>query len=167
MKVEVKYITKDSIVYSKPKVIKSIPVKEIEIQYLPDTNKVKLAQQYDKLVKLYLAKNIQSDSIKIDTLGYVKIIDTVNKNFVVGRKFIYRFKFPMFTKTITIPEPKHNQLYVGGGLQGGQTQLVNQFNVGLLLKTKSDQIYNVYTGLDTNGQVQVGLQAYWKIKLHK
>ena len=158
-------VTKNTVV-TKPTIVKSIPGKA-EINYIPDPNYSKLVLQYQSLVKDYIAKNVQRDSVKIDSIGYVHIEDTVSHNVVTGRKTSYSLKYPIVTKTITLPPLKTNQLYYGGGLQGGQTQLINQFNVGVLLKTKTDQIYNVYTGLDTNGQVQVGLQAYWKIKLKK
>lgn len=153
-------------VVTKPVLIKTIPGK-VSVQYIPDPEYKKLVIQYQELVKAYIAKNIHKDSIKIDSIGYVHIQDTVSKNLITGRKTFYSLKYPIITNTITLPVKKTNQLYYGGGLQGGQNQLINQFNAGVLLKTKSDQIYNVYTGLDTNGHVQVGLQAYWKIKLHK
>ena len=58
-------------------------------------------------------------------------------------------------------------MYVGGGLQGDQYSMINEFSTGLLLKTKQDQIFGLYTGIDNNGRIQYGLQSYWKIKLHK
>jgi hypothetical protein len=158
-------VTKNTVT-TKPVLVKTIPGKA-NPKYIPDPNYSKLLIQYQALVKAHIAKNIQRDSIKIDSIGYVHIEDTVSENVITGRKTSYLLKYPIITKTITLPPLRTNQLYYGGGLQGGQKQLINQFNVGLILKTKSDQIYNIYTGLDTDGQVQVGLQAYWKIKLHK
>ena len=163
---ETKWVTAKNTIITQPVVYKTIAGKP-GVQYIPDPNYAKLVLQYQALVKEHIAKNIQRDSIKIDSIGYVHIEDTVSHNVVTGRKISYLLRYPIVTKTITLPPAKTNQLYYGGGLQGGQTQLINQFNVGILLKTKTDQIYNIYTGFDTNGQVQIGLQAYWKIKLHK
>jgi hypothetical protein len=42
-----------------------------------------------------------------------------------------------------------------------------ELNLGLLLKNKKDQIYNIYGGVDTRGDYQIGVQSYWKIKLGK
>lgn len=157
-------VTKNTVI-TKPTLVKTIPGKP-ETNYIPDPNYSKLVLQYTKLVEEHIALNVYKDTIKIDSIGHVYINDTVSKNNISYRKVAWDLKYPIVTKTITLPPIRNNQLYVGGGIQGGQTQLLNQFNVGLLLKTKSDKVYNVYTGLNTNGQLQVGLQAYWKIKLN-
>ena len=158
-------VTKNTVV-TKPTLVKSIPGVPNTV-YTPNPNYDKLVLQYQALVNEHTTKNVYKDSVKIDSIGYVRIEDTVSYNLITGRKTSYSLKYPIVTKTITLPEKKTNQIYYGGGLQGGPDQLINQFNAGILLKTKSDQIYNVYTGLDTDGKVQVGLQAYWKIKLRK
>ena len=164
------WIIKDSTVYSKPQIIKTIPVDvsrdTIINHYIPDTNYQKLVLQYQDVVNQLLAKNIHSDSIRIDTNGYVKIIDTVQKNLIVGRSTKVDVKYPVIKETIIQPAPKVNQVYAGGQISG-QTggQVINGINAGLLLKNKRDQIYGVNVGLNTNGQVSYGLQSYWKIKL--
>ncbi len=148
-----------------PTVMKTVPGQGSK-EYLPDPNYEKLVLQYQELVKNYIAKNIHKDSIKIDSIGYVKIEDTVSHNLITGRKTSYSLKYPIITNTITLPPVRKNQLYYGGGLEyspvGGQ-----EFNAGILLKTKSDQIYSVYGGLNSNGSYQIGVQSFWKIKLHK
>jgi hypothetical protein len=167
-KATIKYIPVKGDVITLPGLIKTIPGKKEKI-YLPDPNYDKLVNQYNDLVKAYTAKNIQSNHIKIDSIGYIDILDTVSKNVIIGRKVRYDFKIPETTiiRTIKAPIEKHNELYYGGGLEGGITQLVNQFNIGLLLKTKQDNIYNLYGGIDLDGHPQIGLQLYWKIKLRK
>jgi hypothetical protein len=164
----VKYIPVKGATVTLPVVIKTIPGKT-EIKYKPDPNYHNLVIQYNDLVKAYTNKNIQRDSIKIDSIGYVKIEDTVSKNIVTGRKVSYSFKIPETTiiKTIREPYSPRNQLYVGAGLASNHNVLIDQFNAGVLLKTKSDHIYNLYTGIDTAGELQVGFQVYWKLKLKK
>lgn len=166
VKIDTVWMKHDSIIYSKPKivtVIKGIP----EIQYIPDPSYDKLVIQYKSLVDLCTAKNIYSDTLKIDSIGYVNVIDTISKNRIQGRRFKYNLKYPFITKTITLQAPPKTQVYIGGGLQGNQYNIINQFSAGLLLKTKKDNIYGLYTGIDNNGRIQYGLQSYWKIKLHK
>jgi len=153
-------------VVSQPTIIKTIPGKP-GTEYKPDPNYDKLVKQYQKIVEDYIAQNIHKDSIKIDSIGYINITDTVTKNKIIGRKTSYTLKYPVITNTITLPPEKHNQLYIGGGLQGDQNELLNQFNAGILFKNKKDQIYGIYTGIDTDGQVQFGLQSYWKISFRK
>ena len=154
----------DSVVYSSPKVIKTIPVKVVSKEYLPDPNYDKLVAQYQELVQKYLAKNIQKDSIKIDSIGFVKVTDTVQNNIVQNRKWEYNLKYPTIKETVIMPPKQVNQLYLGGGIRGNQTSLVNSLDLGLLYKNKKDQIYGVSVGINTNGQVIYGVQSYWKIK---
>jgi hypothetical protein len=166
VKIDTVWVTRDSIVYSKPKIItiiKGVP----EIQYVPDTSYTKLVIQYKSLVDLCTAKNVYSDTLKIDSIGYVNVKDTVSKNRIQGRSYNYNLKYPIITKTITVQAPPKTQVYIGGGLQGNPYNIVNQFSAGLLLKTKKDKIYGVYTGMSKDGRIQYGLQSYWKINFNK
>lgn len=155
---------KDSVIYTSPKVVQTIPVKIISEKYLPDPNYDKLVLQYQELVKLHLAKNIQKDSVRIDSIGFVKVIDTVQNNIVQNRKWEYNLKYPIIKETIIEPPKKVNQLYIGGGLQGNQYNIINSVNGGVLYKNKKDQIYGLSVGINTNGQIVYGVSSYWKIK---
>ena len=155
---------KDSVIYTSPKVVQTIPVKVVSEKYLPDPNYDKLVLQFQELVKLHLAKNIQKDSVKIDSIGFVKVTDTVQNNIVQNRKWEYNIKYPIVKETITQSPKKVNQLYIGGGLQGNQYNIINSINGGLLYKNKKDQIYGLSIGINTNGQLVYGVSSYWKIK---
>ena len=155
---------KDSVIYTSPKVVQTIPVKIISEKYLPDPNYDKLVLQYQELVKLHLAKNIQKDSVQIDSIGFIKVTDTVQNNIVQNRKWEYNIKYPIIKETIIEPPKKINQLYIGGGLQGNQYNIINSINGGILYKNKKDQIYGLSVGINTNGQVVYGVSSYWKIK---
>lgn len=162
------WVKHDSIIYSKPQIIRTIQstVKDSLI-YVPDTNYAKLVLQYQEVVNQLLSKNILSDSIRIDTNGYVKIIDTVQKNLIVGRSSEVKVKYPVIKETVTILQKPVTQLYIGGGIDGTQTALINQVRTGFLLKNKKDQIYGASVGMNTNGQVVYGVQSFWKIRLSK
>ena len=155
---------KDSVIYTSPKVVQTIPVKIVSEKYLPDPNYDKLVLQYQELVKLHLAKNIQKDSVQIDSIGFVKVTDTVQNNIVQNRKWEYNIKYPIIKETIIEPPKKINQLYIGGGLQGNQYNIINSINGGILYKNKKDQLCGLSIGVNTNGQVVYGLSSYWKIK---
>ena len=155
---------KDSVIYTSPKVVQTIPIKIISEKYLPDPNYDKLVLQYQELVKLHLAKNIQKDSVKIDSIGFVKVIDTVQNNIVQNRKWEYNIKYPIIKETVIQPPKKVNQLYIGGGLQGNQYNIINSINGGILYKNKKDQLHGLSVGINTNGQVVYGVSSYWKIK---
>jgi len=160
------YVHHDSIVTSKPQLVKviSTPIEKIitNIQYKPDTNYQALLKQYNALLTLYFNKNIQKDTLKLNKLGYISVTDTVYNNLITGRVYDYHITYPEITKSIT----RHtNQVYVGGGLQGNPASLINQINVGLLLKNKKDQVFGASIGLNQNGAIQYGINSYWKIKL--
>lgn len=163
------WVSNDTTIVSKPQIIKTIPYEvsreTIIKEYLPDSNYAGLLKQYEDLVSQLLAKNIMQDSIRIDTNGYVKITDTVQKNLIVGRSTEVSMKYPIIKETIIQPAFKTRQLYLGGQVSASQGQLINGLNGGLLLKNKKDQIYGVTVGLNTQGQVFYGLQSYWKLKL--
>lgn len=161
------WVIKDSTVYSKPQVIKTIPVNvyhdTIFKEYIPDSNYGKLVVQYQNVVNQLLAKNIHSDSLKIDSIGYVHVLDTVQKNLISGRSFHYSLKYPIIKETIIMPEKKKNQVFIGGNIQGSTS--ANQINAGLLFKTKRDYIFGGTIGVNSNGALQYGVQSFWKIKL--
>ena len=158
----------DSLIYSKP-----LPAKIIhdslfiagKTEYLADTNYAALKIQFDNLVKMYTALAIYVDSVKLDTLGYVMVTDSIRENKILGRAWKYNYKIPFVTKTVTITNqaPAKTQLYVGGGINTTQTLGIHSAEAGLILKTKSDKIYGLKAGSDINGNISYGFQTYWKI----
>jgi hypothetical protein len=160
------WVVKDSLIVSKPQLIKSISVESHDTiinQYVPDTNYAKLVLQYQEVVNQLLTKNILADSIRIDTNGYVKITDTVQKNLIVGRGTQVNIKYPIIKETVTIPPKKVTQLYVGGVLQASPA--INQAGVGALLKTRNDFLFGGSLSVNTYGDLMYGVGAYWKLKL--
>ena len=155
---------KDSVIYTSPKVVQTIPIKIISEKYLPDPNYDKIVLQYQELVRLHLSKNVQKDSVQIDSIGFVKVTDTIQNNVVQNRKWEYNIKYPIIKETVIQPPKKINQLYIGGGLQGNQYNIINSINGGILYKNKKDQIYGLSVGINTNGQIVYGVSSYWKIK---
>jgi hypothetical protein len=146
----------------------SVPIDRWNTEYLPDTsNMTMLVKQYEELVKKFLSINIQKDSVKIDSIGHVYITDSVTSNMIKNRNVTWDLHYPIIKTTIIVPEPKKTQWYFGGAVQGEKGELVDQIDAGLLIKNKRDQIYGGYIGLNSVGQVQIGIQSYWKIKLHK
>jgi len=162
------WVVKDSLIVSKPQVTKTIQVESHDTiinQYLPDTNYAKLVVQYQEVVNTLLAKNIHSDSIRIDSNGYVKITDTVQRNLITGRSSQVNIRYPIIKETIILPAKKVTQLYIGGVVQGSSG--ISQISTGALLKTRNDFLFGTSLGVNTNGALQYGLGAYWKLKLKK
>lgn len=162
------WVVKDSLIVSKPQVTKTIQVESHDTiinQYLPDTNYAKLVVQYQEVVNTLLAKNIHSDSIRIDSNGYVKITDTVQRNLITGRSSQVNIRYPIIKETIILPAKKVTQLYIGGVVQGSSG--ISQISTGALLKTRNDFLFGTSLGVNTNGALQYGVGAYWKLKLKK
>ncbi len=159
------WIEKDTIIYSTPQFTESISSNDttiIQNNYIPDTNYSKLVAQYYEVVNKLLAMNIFHDTIRIDTNGYVKIIDTVQNNMLVGRSTLLNIKYPTITETVMMPERKTSQIYLGGILQTNLNY--HQIGVGGILKTKNDFMIGGSFGINTYGDAMYGVNAYWKLK---
>ena len=166
------WVHHDSTITSKPQVVKTIPyavpIDRWNTEYLPDTSSMTLLiKQYELLVRELLAKNIHTDSIKIDSIGHVYITDTVSKNQIVSRTTHYNLKYPIITNTVIIPAPKKGQVYIGMGIGGVKEDLINKINLGLMYKNKQDVMFGPTLSVEQNGNLFYGIQAFWKIKLHK
>ena len=156
----------DSMIYIKPKPAKTIYL-EAPVRFLADTNYDRLKIQYDSLLKEFFALKAYADTVRLDTLGYVAIADTVQQNGLTGRSYHSNYKIPTVTvtKTITHYDPPKAQLYYGGGLDLNQTLAPTGAHGGLILKTKKDQFIGFQVGTGINGGINYGFQSYWKIKL--
>jgi len=151
-------------------IVKKLKVKEIihdtlPPEYIADTNYPKLKAQYDALVVAYLAKNIYADTVKLDTLGYVAVADTVHKNNLQSRSYKYNYKIPTVTVTTTITKqaPPKGALFMGGGITGNPNEVKSLFG-GLLYKSKKDKVFGLTIGVTGNSKIVYGVQSYWKIK---
>lgn len=157
--------THDSLIVKKMKVTNTI-YETVPPEYIADTNYPRLKAQYDSLVRQYLAKNIYADTVKLDTLGYVAVADTVQKDLLQGRSYKYNYKIPTITNTVTITKyyPPTSHLYLGGGINGNKTLGVTGVQGGLLYETKSNKVFGLNIGSTINSQIVYGFNAYWKLK---
>jgi hypothetical protein len=153
-------------------IVKKIKIKETihdtiatPPEYIADTNYPILKLQYEALVSAFLAKNVYADTVKLDTLGYVAVADTVYKNELLNRSYKYNYKVPTVTVTTTITKyaPNKGALFIGGGIASDRNSL-NILQGGLLYKSKKDKIFGLNIGINNNSQVIYGFQSYWKIK---
>jgi len=160
-------VVKESLTVTKPQLVETIESHDSIImkEYVPDTNYAKLVAQYQEVVNQLLAKNIMQDSVAIDSVGYVKITDTVQKNLVIGRSVQTKISYPIIRETITLPAKKTNQLYVGGAILASPAP--NAIMGSALLKTRNDFLFGGSLSINTYGDLQYGIHSYWKIKLKK
>lgn len=166
----------DSTVYREPEIIKTTPypVEKLTIEYLPDTNHERLLKQYIDLTTRYLATTIAIDSIRIDSIGYVKIKDSISKNAIASRSVSYNFKYPTIKvkETVTLKEEPRRQVFIGGGVMvapsdvtslGALGRGVVEPNLGIMYKDKKNRMVGVNAGINGQGVAQYGVSTYVKI----
>jgi len=83
----------------------SIPFVILDTIFLTDTIKDTIT-----IVKDYNQVKVYSDTMRIDSLGYAYIQDTINQNKIQGRGFSANFNLPTITITKLIEQKAKNQL---------------------------------------------------------
>lgn len=157
--IDTQYVPKSFVVMKKGKDI-----------YHDTTIYVSVLQNIDTTVILkdYFAQNIFKDTLNLkDKLGYISIIDTIQKNNIFGRSYNAKVNQIIIKDTTILKEKLRNQVYVGGNLGTDNTGLFNYFGPSILLKTKTDKIYNLGVGINNNKGFSIQGGMYWKIKLKK
>ena len=152
----------------KVNVVKIKYVKPEGPEYTPGEHIDTCRARFNYLLKQHSARITYKDTIALDSLGTITVIDTVWLNKLKERTYIKNYKIPLVTKTTTIikqQDPKR-QLYIGGNLFGDKTQL-QYATPGILYKDRKDRVYQVNVGVNSDGTLTYGLGAYWKIKLRK
>jgi hypothetical protein len=128
------------------------------------------------LLKDYYSKVLYKDVLILpDSLGTVAVTDTISQNKILGRTFNANVKQRTIKETMIVKELPKTQVYYGftGGFN--KEDVVSNVGTGLLIKTKSDKIYQIGVGVanrvtdGTNGTLSpyIGGGVYWKIKLKK
>ena len=176
-----KHVSKDPVVITKTdtiwkethdtiikevQVVKKEYIKPKEPQYTPGENIDTCKSRFNYLLKQHIARRTYKDTIALDSLGTITVIDTVWLNKLSKRTYIKDYKIPLVTKTITIirqPDPKR-QLYIGGNLFGGKSTL-QMVTPSLIYKDRKDRVYQASVGVNFDGTVTYGVGAFWKIKL--
>lgn len=115
---------------------KSIPFVVLDTIYLIDkiTDTITIIKDYNQ-AKVY------SDTIKIDSLGFAYIQDTISQNKIQGRGFSANFNLPTITITKLIETKSKNQLYLGfiGDLKHDNKQI--GIGGSIALKTAKNTLY--------------------------
>jgi len=112
----------------------SIPFVVLDTIYIVETDTITIVKDYNQ-VKVY------SDTMRIDSLGYAYIQDTISQNKIQGRGFSANFNLPTITITKLIEQKSKNQLYLG--FIGDLKHSNGQIGVGgsIALKTAKNTLY--------------------------
>jgi hypothetical protein len=95
------------------------------------------------IVKDYNQVKVYSDTMRIDSLGYAYIQDTISHNKIQGRGFSANFNLPTITITkVIVPKPK-NEVYLG--VVGDLRAFDNKVGLGLGLgyKTAKNGLFTI------------------------
>jgi len=87
---------------------KSIPFVVLDTTYLIDE-----VHDTITIVKDYNQVKVYSDTMRIDSIGYAYIQDTISQNKIQGRGFSANFSLPTITITKLIEPKSKNELYLG------------------------------------------------------
>lgn len=112
----------------------SIPFVVLDTIYIVETDTITIVKDYNQ-VKVY------SDTMRIDSLGYAYIQDTISQNKIQGRGFSANFNLPTITITKLIEQKSKNQLYLG--FIGDLKHSNGQIGIGgsIALKTAKNTLY--------------------------
>jgi len=112
----------------------SIPFVVLDTIYIVETDTITIVKDYNQ-VKVY------SDTMRIDSIGYAYIQDTISQNKIQGRSFSANFNLPTITITKLIEPKSKNQLYLG--FIGDLKHSNGQIGIGgsIALKTAKNTLY--------------------------
>jgi hypothetical protein len=114
----------------------SIPFVILDTIYLIDTiiDTITIVKDYNQ-VKVY------SDTMRIDSIGYAYIEDTISQNKIQGRGFSANFNLPTITIHKLIEPKNKNQLYLG--FIGDLKHSNGQIGIGgsIAIKTAKNTLY--------------------------
>jgi hypothetical protein len=115
---------------------KSIPFVILDTIYIVDrvTDTIKIISDYSRVYSY-------SDTIRIDSIGYAYIQDTISQNKIQGRGFSANFNLPTITVTKILETKSRNQLYLG--FIGDLKHSNGQIGIGgsIALKTAKNTLY--------------------------
>jgi|TARA_R100000030_G_scaffold26812_1_gene19459 hypothetical protein len=137
----------------------------IETKTVTDTIVLKSKIDTLEILKDYYSKYVYKDTLKLDSLGYITIVDTITQNKIFSRNFDSQVLIP--TTTITNDIYLNQAKLFGGVSVGGNKSQINFLSGDLLYKSKKDNVYGLGLGVNQDFQPIVIGRMYWKISFRK
>ena len=113
------------------------------------------------ILRDYYAKYFYTDTIKVDSLGFIVINDTVTRNLISKRDVQSNIFIP--TTTINNTIYRYKREFYGGVSVGATNQAVQNINGELLYINKKRNAYGFGIGLNPDFQPVYTARMYWKI----
>jgi hypothetical protein len=154
-------ITKIEVKYDTIETVKEVYVPKWKTKVVTETISIPAEIDTTAILQDYYAKYFYSDTLKIDTVGYAIINDTITRNTILARDVRTNILIPTTTITKEIYLNK-NEFYWGVGLQG-RTDQINYLGGELLWRTKKRSVYGFGMGVNQDFQPVLSGRMYWKI----
>lgn len=144
-------------------IVEKVPeyVPKWRVKYVTEIDTFQTPIDTVSILRDYYAKYVYSDTLKIDTLGYAVINDTISRNTILSRDIKTNLLIPTTTVTNTV-YINQRELYWGLGVQGRKDQL-NYLGGELLLRSKKQNVYGFGLGVNQDFQPVISGRMYWKI----
>jgi len=113
------------------------------------------------ILKDYYAKYVYTDTLRLGTVGYAVVNDTITRNSIFSRDVATNILVPTITQTNTV-FINEREFYWGASVIGRLNQ-IDYLGGGLLYKTKNKKVYGFGAGINQNFQPVVSASLYWKI----
>ncbi len=97
------------------------------------------------ILKAYYARNVYSDTLRFDSLGYVAVRDTISRNSIVGRRYYASLRERTVKDLTIVKEPRRGSLWLGMGFSSNITT-----DVSLLYQSKKE--WGVQIGATLDGK---------------
>jgi hypothetical protein len=130
-------------VYQQKTFTKFIKGKSIPFVVLDTIYKIDEVHDTITIVKDYNQVKVYSDTMRIDSIGYAYIQDTISQNKIQGRGFSANFNLPTITITkVIVPKPK-KEVYLGviGDLRAFDNKV--GLGLGLGFKTAKNGLFTI------------------------
>jgi len=132
---------------------------------------VSVPQNVDTNVILqdYYNKVVYFDTLHLkDNLGFISIIDTIQRNNISGRNWYAKVNQTIIKDSIIVKQLPRGQVYVGGNIGYDKSYGFNYVGGTVLYKDKNDKMYSLGVGTNSttkSAMAQVGV--YIKIRVKK
>jgi hypothetical protein len=123
-----------------------------------------IEQDTAKAIKEYNAKVIYKDTLRIDSLSYVAILDTISRNRIAFRSYCAKFSTMIVSKESTFKEKPKLRIYGGFGIGIDKANLINNVNTSLLFVGRVNRAYSIGIGMDSKGNGFVNGSVYFKLR---
>jgi len=163
--VDTKVVTETKIVWDTLEVEKKvyIPKWRTKVETKYDTTYVEVPAEVDTMdiLKDYYSKYVYVDTLFLDTLGYITLVDTVTENKIFNRTNIPEIRIPTKIQKDVV-YINEREFYAG---MGARTNGKNISWMGLegLYRTKKGNTFTLGIGTDNENNFSVGGGVHWRI----